>query len=464
MSSNQGSDKLNHTDSKKNQAFAVSMTEGSLWKNIFLFSCPVIFSQLLEVMFNLSDVAVVGRFADYRALGSVGSTSLLVTLFTGFLIGMGSGVNVRVAHSLGAGNQRETQETIHTSCLICLLTGLLICIIGLTCSKTFLLMLNTKEELLDGAVSYLRIYSLGMPALGLYNFGNGVMSARGDTKRPLVYLFIAGILNVIMNLVFVIGFHMAAEGVAIASVMAQYLSAGLILHHLWCRRDVCRLQISKLRYHKVAGQAVLMLGIPGGLQQAIFAIANLFVQAGVNSFDAVTVSGNAAAANTDPLVYNSMFAFYTACASFMSRNLGAGKKDRVLKSYFICLTYAFAIGAAFGILFLVFGHEFLSLFATEEAVIHAGRERLYVMSFSYAVSAFMDCSIAASRGIGKSIPPTIIVILGSCVFRVIWVFTIFAHFHTLTSLYLLYFFSWAITGVAEVLYFWRSYRKLAAVR
>ena len=463
MSSNQGSDKLNHTDSKKNQAFAVSMTEGSLWKNIFLFSCPLIFSQLLEVMFNLSDVAVVGRFADYRALGSVGSTSLLVTLFTGFLIGMGSGVNVRVAHSLGAGNQRETQETIHTSCLICLLTGLLICIIGLTCSKTFLLMLNTKEELLDGAVSYLRIYSLGMPALGLYNFGN-VMSARGDTKRPLVYLFIAGILNVIMNLVFVIGFHMAAEGVAIASVMAQYLSAGLILHHLWCRRDVCRLQISKLRYHKVAGQAVLMLGIPGGLQQAIFAIANLFVQAGVNSFDAVTVSGNAAAANTDPLVYNSMFAFYTACASFMSRNLGAGKKDRVLKSYFICLTYAFAIGAAFGTLFLVFGHEFLSLFATEEAVIHAGRERLYVMSFSYAVSAFMDCSIAASRGIGKSIPPTIIVILGSCVFRVIWVFTIFAHFHTLTSLYLLYFFSWAITGVAEVLYFWRSYRKLAAVR
>ena len=186
MSSNQGSDKLNHTDSKKNQAFAVSMTEGSLWKNIFLFSCPLIFSQLLEVMFNLSDVAVVGRFADYRALGSVGSTSLLVTLFTGFLIGMGSGVNVRVAHSLGAGNQRETQETIHTSCLICLLTGLLICIIGLTCSKTFLIMLNTKEELLDGAVNYLRIYSLGMPALGLYNFGNGVMSARGDTKRPLV--------------------------------------------------------------------------------------------------------------------------------------------------------------------------------------------------------------------------------------------------------------------------------------
>ena len=444
-------------DSKKNQTSAVSMTEGSLWKNIFLFSCPLIFSQLLEVMFNLSDVAVVGRFADYRALGSVGSTSLLVTLFTGFLIGMGAGVNVRVAHGLGAGNQKETEETIHSSFLICLVTGLLICVVGLTSSRAFLALLHTKDELMEGAVNYLQIYSLGMPAMGLYNFGNGVMSARGDTKRPLVYLLIAGVLNVIMNLIFVIGFHMAAEGVAIASVMAQYTSAGLVLHHLWRRRDVCRLQLRKVCFHRVAGKAVLMLGIPGGLQQAIFAIANLFVQAGVNSFDAVTVSGNSAAANTDPLVYNSMFAFYTACASF---NLGAGKKERVLKSYFICLTYAFLIGAVLGGCFFLFGDEFLSLFATEPAVIHAGKERLSIMAFSYAISAFMDCSIAASRGIGKSVAPTVIVILGSCVFRVIWVFTIFAHFHTLTSLYLLYAFSWIITGAAEVAYFWRSYRRI----
>ena len=447
-------------DSKKNQTSAVSRTEGSLGKNIFLFSCPLIFSQLLEVMFNLSDVAVVGRFADYRALGSVGSTSLLVTLFTGFLIGMGAGVNVRVAHGLGAGNQKETEETIHSSFLICLVTGLIICAVGLTSSRAFLALLHTKDELMEGAVNYLQIYSLGMPAMGLYNFGNGVMSARGDTKRPLVYLLIAGVLNVIMNLIFVIGLHMAAEGVAIASVMAQYTSAGLVLHHLWRRRDVCRLQLRKVRFHRMAGQAVLMLGIPGGLQQAIFAIANLFVQAGVNSFDAVTVSGNAAAANTDPLVYNSMFAFYTACASFMSRNLGAGKKERVLKSYFICLTYAFSIGAVLGGFFFLFGDEFLSLFATEPAVIHAGKERLSIMAFSYAISAFMDCSIAASRGIGKSVAPTVIVILGSCVFRVIWVFTIFAHFHTLTSLYLLYAFSWIITGAAEVAYFWRSYRRI----
>ena len=340
-------------DSKKNQTSAVSMTEGSLWKNIFLFSCPLIFSQLLEVLFNLSDVAVVGRFADYRALGSVGSTSLLVTLFTGFLIGMGAGVNVRVAHGLGAGNQKETEETIHSSFLICLVTGLIICAVGLTSSRVFLALLHTKDELMEGAVNYLQIYSLGMPAMGLYNFGNGVMSARGDTKRPLVYLLIAGVLNVIMNLIFVIGFHMAAEGVAIASVMAQYTSAGLVLHHLWRRRDVCRLQLRKVCFHRMAGKAVLMLGIPGGLQQAIFAIANLFVQAGVNSFDAVTVSGNAAAANTDPLVYNSMFAFYTACASFMSRNLGAGKKGTGIEKLFYLPDICFFNRSGSGWMFLL---------------------------------------------------------------------------------------------------------------
>ena len=228
---------------------------------------------------------------------------------------------------------------------------------------------------MEGAVNYLQIYSLGMPAMGLYNFGNGVMSARGDTKRPLVYLLIAGVLNVIMNLIFVIGLHMAAEGVAIASVMAQYTSAGLVLHHLWRRRDVCRLQLRKVCFHRMAGKAVLMLGIPGGLQQAIFAIANLFVQAGVNSFDAVTVSGNAAAANTDPLVYNSMFAFYTACASFMSRNLGAGKKERVLKSYFICLNICFLQSdAVLGGCFFLFGlMGSYPCFATEPAVDPCGK-------------------------------------------------------------------------------------------
>lgn len=432
------------------------MTSGSLWKNILLFSLPLMGSQVLEVFFNLSDVAVVGRFADYMALGAVGSTTLLVTLFTGILIGMGAGVNVRVAHELGAENRKGTEETIHTSLLLCAIAGLLVCVVCLLFSGQMLSMMNTKPELMDQAVLYMKIYALGMPAMAVYNFGNGVLSARGDTKRPLIYLSIAGVINILLNLFFVIVCHMAAAGVATASAIALYISAALVMIHLLRRKDECRVSLRKLRLHPKACKAVLLLGIPTGLQNGIFAIANLFVQAGVNSFDAVTVSGNAAAANADSLIYNVMFAFYTACASFIGQNWGAGNKKRMLKTYGISLTYAFIAGAILGGLLLVFGPQFLSLFATEPAVIDAGMERIRIMGFS----CFMDCSIAASRGIGKSIPPTIIIILGSCVFRVIWVYTVFAHFQTISSLYLLYIFSWGITGFAEVLFFAVSFRKI----
>ena len=205
-----------------------------------------------------------------------------------------------------------------------------------------------------------------------------------------------------------------------------------------------------------------MLGIPTGLQNAIFAVANTFVQTGVNTFDAVTVSGNSAAVNADSLIFNTQSAFYTACSSFISRNWGAGRKERILKSYIASLTYAFAAGAICGVLLLCFGREFLSIFANEQAVIDAGMQRIKIMGFSYGICAFMDCSIAAARGLGKSIAPMIIVVLGSCVFRVVWIYTVFAFYKTIPSLYLLYFFSWAITGAAETLYFRKVYKKCMA--
>ena len=323
-----------------------------------------------------------------------------------------------------------------------------------------LTMLHTKDELIDGATLYLKIYALSMPAMAIYNCGNGIMSAMGDTRRPLLYLSVAGVLNVILNLFFVIRCHMAAEGVAVASVIAQCLSALLIVLHLLGRKDACRLCLSRLRVHPQEAKRVLTIGIPTGLQNAIFAIANLFVQVGVNSFDAVTVSGAAAAANADTLLFNMMAAFYTGCASFVSRNWGAGKTQRITKSYLVSMCYAAGVGAICGVLLLLFGRSFLSLFANETGVIDAGMERLRIMSFSYVVSPLMDASIAASRGIGKSVVPTVIVVMGSCVFRVIWVYTIFAWFGTITSLYLLYIFSWAITGAAELLYFRRSYKKV----
>ena len=435
-----------------------TLTHGPLARQIFSFSVPLMLSNVLQVLFNMADIAVVGRFAGPEALGSVGSTAILVGLFMGFLIGVGSGVNVITARYLGAQAERDVRETVHTAALLCALIGLILLGVGVAFSRGVLELMGTKEELIDGATLYLRIVFLGMPALTIYNFGNAVMSATGDTRRPLVYLTIAGALNVALNLLFVIVCRMDVAGVAVATVISQYTSAALILAALLREKSVIRLEPKRLRIHPDKARMVLAIGVPSGCQNAIFSLANLFIQAGVNSFDAVMVEGNAAAANADALIYDVMAAVYTACSSFMSRNFGARRRERVRRSYTLCLGISFGIAAVMSGLLVVFGRQFLSLFTKETAVAEAGLIRLRVMGCSYAFSALMDCTIAASRGLGRSLAPTVIVILGSCVFRVIWVFTVFAHFHTILSLYLLYIFSWTITGVAELMYFLRCYR------
>lgn len=438
------------------------LTRGPLGRKILLFSLPLMISNVLQVLFNMADIAVVGRFGGPTALGSVGSTAILVTLFTGFLIGVGTGVNVLVARCVGARSEKDARDTVHTSFLIMAAVGLVLMAVGLLLTRPMLRLLRTKEVLLPGAALYLRIYFLGMPAMALFNYGNAVFSAVGDTKKPLRYLSAAGVLNVALNLFFVLVCHLDVAGVAMASVISQCVSAIWIIRALAREQGMHALRFSQLRLNGPTCREVLALGLPSGGQNAIFALANLFVQAGVNSFDAVMVSGNSAAANADGLIYDVMAAFYTACASFMSQNLGAGRKSRVMKSYLISLGYSFGVGAVLGMGLLAFGRPFLSLFTRDAQVVEAGMQRLTIMSFSYAVSAVMDCTIAASRGLGKSVVPMILVILGSCVFRVAWVYTVFASFHTIPSLYLLYVFSWTLTGAAEVVYFARCYRRLVA--
>ena len=400
-----------------------SLTEGPLAKQILLVSLPLALSNLLQVLFNMSDVAVVGRFAGSTALGAVGSTSIFVTLFTGFLIGLSNGINVLVARFYGARHTDDVRRTVHSALVVSLIAGVVLLFVGLLGSPALLRLLNTKEDLLPGAILYLRVYFLGMPALALYNFGNAIFSAIGDTKKPLYFLSIAGVLNILLNLFFVIICKLDVVGVALASAISQCVSAALILHALTQVQDCYALHFREARLDPAMTRSILALGLPAGFQNAVFAIANLFIQAGVNSFDSLMVKGNSAAANADNLIYDCMAAFYMACASFMSQNYGAGKPDRVKKSYFIALGY----------------------------------------SFAYCVSAFMDCTIAASRGLGKTVVPTVIVILGSCVFRVIWVYTIFAHFHTIPALYLLYPCSWTLTALAEIAYFASCYKRAMAI-
>ena len=436
-----------------------NLTAGPLGRQILLFSLPLVLSNLLQAVFNMTDIAVVGRFAGSQALGSVGSTTIFITLMTGFLIGLGGGVNVLVARFYGAEQPRDVEKSVHSALLVCLAAGVLLLAVGVAFSPALMRLLGTKPDLIDGAILYLRIYFLGMPAMAIYNFGNGVFSAVGDTRKPLVYLTIAGVLNVGLDLFFVIVWKMSVAGAALATILSQYLSAFLILRALARTEGCYGLRREKLRLDPAMTRSILGLGVPAGCQNAIFALANLFIQASINTFDTVVVSGNAAAANADPLVYDVMAAFYTACASFMSQNYGAGKPERVKKSYFISLGYSFGIGAALGLSLVVFGQAFLSLFTTEPAVAEAGMQRLLVMGLSYPISAFMDCTIAASRGLGRTIVPTFIVIMGSCVFRVIWVYTVFAFFGTLLSLYLLFVCSWTITAIAEGVYFVHIYKE-----
>ena len=436
-----------------------NLTEGPLARQILVFSLPLVLSNLLQAVFNMTDIAVVGRFAGSQALGSVGSTTIFVTLMTGFLIGLGGGVNVLVARFYGAEQPKDVEKSVHSALLVCLAAGVLLLVVGVAFSPALMRLLGTKPDLIDGAILYLRIYFLGMPAMAIYNFGNGVFSAVGDTRKPLVYLTIAGVLNVILDLFFVIVCKMSVAGAALATILTQYLSAFLILRALAHTEGCYGLRREKLHLDPVMTRSILGLGVPAGCQNAIFALANLFIQASINTFDTVVVSGNAAAANADPLVYDVMAAFYTACASFMSQNYGAGKRERVKRSYFISLGYSFGIGAVLGLSLVLFGQTFLSLFTTEPAVAEAGMQRLLVMGLSYPISAFMDCTIAASRGLGRTIVPTFIVIMGSCVFRVVWVYTVFAFFGTLLSLYLLFVCSWTVTAIAEVIYFAHTYKE-----
>ncbi len=435
------------------------MTRGNLWVGILLFSLPLIVSNLLQVLFNMADIVVVGQFCGSAALGSVGSTATMVALLTGILIGFGSGINAITAKAIGARDREGVGRCVHTGFLLALLIGLSVFLLSFFGARPLLLLLGTKPELLDDALLYMRVYSCGMPALALYNWGQAVLSAAGDTRRPLYFLTLAGIINVSLNILFVTSLGMGVFGVALASILSQYLSAVLTVFAICLSRQDYRLRLSRLRLSGGEARVTLALGLSAGMQNAICQFANLFVMAGVNTFPTLIVKGNSAAQSADALVYDVMAAFYTACTSFMGQNYGAGDIPRVRKSYFISLTYSFGAGALLGGGLVLFGRQFLSLFTPEADVVEAGMMRLTVLGLSYAVSAFMDCTLAASRGLGKSLIPTLYMLLGSCAFRLIWIYTVFAAFRTVPSLYLLYVFSWAITAVFEILYFARIWKK-----
>jgi len=436
------------------------LTTGSLFSGILFYSIPLMFSNVLQVLFNIADIAVVGRFAGAYALGSVGSTAAILFLFTGLLMGLGGGVNVIVAFYIGSKSKKDIDESVHTSFTVMLITGILLGLLGFILARSIMILIKTKPELVEGAVIYFKIYMLGIPGVAIFNYGNAVLNAAGDTKRPLAYLTLAGIINIVLNLFFVISLKMSCAGVALASVISQYISALLVMLALGKGLGSIKFSFSKLSLNREKIIKVLKIGIPSGLQNAIFSVANTFIQVGVNSFDAVMVAGTAAGTNIDNIVYSTMNGFYIACATFIGQNFGAGKKQRILKSMIIANMYAFVAGALESVLMYIFGHQCFSIFTSDPAVVEAAMLRFSIMFFSLPVASFMDNTIAANRGLGKTFVPSIIVLFGSCVFRILWIYTVFAHYKTITSLFLLYIFSWLITAAAEMVYFAKQYRKI----
>ena len=437
----------------------VNMTEGALLPKIIRFSLPLAATGVLQLLFNAADVIVVGKFAGATALAAVGATTSLVALLVNALMSISVGVNILVARYLGCREYDRVRTCVHTVFALSFVLGLIVMVAGLTLSTPLLELMKTPEDVLPLSSLYLRIYFIGVPGTVMYNFGAALLRAFGDTKRPMVFLTVSGVVNACLNLFFVIVCKMAADGVALATIISQYTSAALVLRVLLRAQESYRLELKNFVFSGEKAQRILALGVASGMQHAIFAIANLFIQSAVNSFSAAVVEGNSAAANADSLVYEVMAAPYTACSTFISQNYGARNKKRIMQAYRVSLVYSFGVGAVLGLALMFFGGGLLRIFTPDPEVIAAGMEKLQIMGWSYAFSAFMDNTLAASRGLGKSAVPMAIVILGSCVFRVIWVYTIFAMFHTLTALYLLYIFSWTLTAIGQMIYFFRTYQK-----
>ena len=432
---------------KKNK-YEMDMCSGSILSKMLLFTVPLMASSILQLLFNAADTIVVGKFVGDHALAAVGSNGSLINLLVNFFMGLSVGTNVLVARYYAANQKKDLQETIHTSIFLSMVSGIFLAIIGCMSARTLLEWMKTPEEVIDLSAVYLRIYFLGMIALMVYNFGAAILRAVGDTRRPLYYLTISGVINVVLNLLFVIVFHMSVAGVALATVISEVISAVLVLRCLLKNEGMIHLEWKKLRIHKDKVIRILRIGLPASVQGIVFALSNVIIQSSVNSFGAVTVAGNSAAANIEGFVYVAMNAFYQTSISFVSQNYGAGKYERLNRIVLCAQLSVFAVGLLLGNLVVVFGRPLLSLYTSSDVVIEAGMRRLYVISRTYALCGMMDVMVGALRGLGHAILPMIVSMIGACGLRLLWIFTFFQMdaFHSVFSLYMTYPVSWILTG------------------
>lgn len=433
----------------------IDMCSGPLLPSILMFALPLMASSVLQLLFNAADVIVVGRFAGENSLAAVGSNTSLINLMTNLFLGLATGTNVIAAQLIGAGKHGRLKMTIHTSISLGIISGLALTVVGLLFATQILELMQTPAEVLRLSALYLRVYFLGMPAMMVYNFGSAILRAKGDTKRPLYYLLAAGVINVILNLIFVIVFKLDVLGVALATVISQFISAGLILRTLMHEKGAFKLSLRRLRPNGATVKRILRIGLPAGVQGVVFSLSNVVIQSSINSFGATVMAGNAAAANLEGFVWVAMNAFNQAALTFTGQNVGAGRYTRINKIALTAGSCEFTVGLVCGIGVFLLYNPLLGIYSNSPDVIAAGHVRLLYVCAPYFLGGLMDCIVGPIRGMGASITPTVISLLGSCVLRLVWVATIFQipEFRTPETLYISYPISWALTFAAHFVFY-----------
>jgi putative MATE family efflux protein len=435
------------------------MTEGPLLPRILQFSGPLILTGILQLLYNAADVIVVGNYAGHEALAAVSSTGSLINLLVNVFMGLGVGASVVIARYYGARDVISMRRAEHTAMTLALYMGIGVGVFGFFMARPLLRMMDSPEDVIDGAALYVRIYFLGMPANMLYNFGAAAMRAVGDTKRPMYYLMIAGMVNVLLNLLLVIVFHMDVAGVAIATVASQVISMVLVLLCLFRTRGVTQLNLHECRIDGRSLKEIVRIGLPAGLQGSLFSISNVMIQSSVNSFGSLVVAGNGVAANIEGFVYTAMNAQHQADMTFASQNYGARRADRVRRTMWCCLGVVTVTGLGMGLLFQAFGAQLMGLYNSEEQVIAYGLIRMGIIMPTYFLCGLMDVMVGQLRGIGYSIMPMVVSLTGACLLRIVWIMTVFAADHTLYTLYLSYPVSWAVTFAIHMLCYLVAGRK-----
>lgn len=443
---------------EKTRTNQMDMTHGPLLKKLIIFTLPIMASSMLQLFFNAADVIVVGNFAGETSLAAVGSTSSLINLILNLFIGMSVGANVCAAQFFGAKHYDEVSKTLHTATAFSLICGIILIVLGNVLAHPMLVLMGSPDDVIDLATMYVKIYFIAMPGTMIYNFLSGILRASGDTKHPLYFISIAGVFNVLLNLVLVIVFNLGVAGVAIATMVASYLSSAMLLVFLMKQDGPLKLDWKKVGIDSKILKKIIRIGLPAGVQGMVFSFSNVVIQSAINSFGSAVVAGSAAASSIEGFIYMAMNSVSQTCVTFVGQNYGASDEKRVKKVVFECLGIVFIVGFVLGQLAYIYGWPLLSIYTDSEQAIEAGLIRMRWVCCSYFLCGIMDVMTGALRGIGRSTLPMIFSILGACVSRLIWIFSYFKFHHTESVLFFSYPGSWTLTIIAHVVCFILAYK------